>query len=65
MRHQKFNGILTGTSDDGDLERVEQYRLRSTLRGTDGSSLDLAMSGKITVNGQGTLVVSRDSFTCD
>ena len=61
---EKLNGILTGTTDEGDVERIGQYRLRSTLHGTDGSSLDLVMSGKITVNGQGSLVVERDSFSC-
>ena len=61
---EKLDGILIGSDDEGDVERIGQFRLRSTLRGTDGSSLVLAMSGKITVNGQGTLVVERDSFTC-
>lgn len=61
---EKLNGILTGTTDEGDVTRIAQYRLRSTLHGTDGSSLDLAVSGKVTVNGQGTLVVERDTVTC-
>lgn len=61
---EKTNVILTGSGEDGDVVRVGQYRLRSTLQGTDGSSHDLAMSGKITVNGQGTLVVERDTVTC-
>jgi hypothetical protein len=48
----------------GDVPRVGQYRLSSTLVGTDGSSYKLALSGKVTVNAQGRVVVSRDTFTC-
>ena len=61
---EKVNGVVVVT-DDGDDERVGQYRLRSTLRGTDGSSLQLRLAGKITVNGKGRVVVSRDTFVCE
>jgi hypothetical protein len=61
---EKVNGVVVIT-DDGDVERVGQYRLRSTLRGTDGSSLQLRLAGKITVNGKGRVVVSRDTFVCE
>jgi len=37
---EKVNGVVTAFTDEGDVERVSQYRLRSTLRGTDGSTLD-------------------------
>ncbi len=61
---EKVNGVLTVTIDGDDVERVGQYRLRSTLHGTDGSRLDLALSGKLTFNAKGTVTVDRESFTC-
>lgn len=62
---EKLNGVVTGTDDQGnDTARVAQYRLRAPLRGDDGSRLVLALSGKLTVNGTGVLVVSRDRMTC-
>lgn len=61
---EKVNAVATSLTDEGDVSRVAQYRLRSTLRGTDGSSLDLRLSGKMTVNANGRVVVSRDVFTC-
>jgi hypothetical protein len=42
-----------------------QWRLRATLHGTDGSTLTLQMSGKLTTNGKDEVVVSRDSFSCE
>jgi hypothetical protein len=60
---EKANAIGTVT-DEGDDLRIAQYRLRSVLTGTDGSRLTLSLSGKITVNGNGELVVDRFEFTC-
>jgi hypothetical protein len=37
---------------------------RDTLTGTDGSRLTLSLSGKVTVNGRGDVVIGRDIFTC-
>jgi hypothetical protein len=62
---EKVNGVVTEFSDEGDVERVAQYRLRSTLHGTDGSSLSLRLSGKITVNANGVATVERDVFSCE
>jgi hypothetical protein len=62
---EKVNGVVTAFTDEGDVERVSQYRLPGTLRGTDGSTLDLRLSGKFTMNPNGVVVVSRDTFTCE
>ena len=61
---EKVNGVVTAFTDEGDVSRVAQYRLRSTLRGTDGSVLDLRLAGKLTLNANGVVVVSRDTFSC-
>jgi hypothetical protein len=60
---EKLNGLVT-ISDETDDLRIAQYRLRSVPTGTDGSRLTLSLSGKITVNGRGDVVISRDEFTC-
>lgn len=60
---EKLTGLVTISEETDDL-RIAQYRLRSTLTGTDGSRLTLSLSGKITVNGRGDVVISRDAFTC-
>ena len=62
---EKLNGVLLELSFEDDQSRIAQFRLRSRLAGTDGSSLRLAMSGKLTLNGNGNLVVDRFSFTCE
>lgn len=62
---EKVNAVVTSFTEEGDTSRVSQYRLRSTLRGTDGSTLNLRLSGKFTMNANGVVVVSRDTFTCD
>ena len=63
---EKVNGVLIGITPGGnDVTRVGQYRLRSTLRGTDGSTLDLRLAGKMTMNAKGVVTVSRDTFTCE
>ena len=62
---EKVDGVLTELGDDGDVERIGQYRLRTTLRGTDGSSYALRLSGKVTVDANGRTTVERDSFTCE
>jgi hypothetical protein len=61
---EKVNGILTQTTPEGDLERLGQYRLRTTLVGTDGSTISLVLAGKVTFNARGVATVSRDVFTC-
>lgn len=62
---EKVNAVVTSFTEDGDTARVAQYRLRSTLRGTDGSTLTLRLAGKFTMNSNGVVVVSRDTFTCE
>lgn len=62
---EKVNAVVTSFSDEDDTARVSQYRLRSTLRGTDGSALNLRLSGKFTMNANGVVVVSKDTFTCE
>lgn len=62
---EKVNGIATEFTDEGDIERIGQYRLRSTLHGTDGSSLKLSLSGKLTFNANGVVTVERETFTCE
>jgi hypothetical protein len=62
---EKVNAVVTSFNEEGDTARVSQYRLRSTLRGTDGSTLNLRLSGKFTMNANGVVVVSRDTFTCE
>jgi hypothetical protein len=61
---EKVNAVVTSFSDEGDVERVGQYRLRSTLHGSDGSSYELRLSGKTTFNASGVLTVQRETFTC-
>jgi hypothetical protein len=62
---EKVNGVVTEFTDEGDVERIGQFRLRTTLHGTDGSSLELRLSGKVTVNANGVTTVERDTFTCE
>ena len=62
---EKVNGIVAEFTDEGDVERIGQFRLRSTLYGTDGSSFDLRLSGKVTFNANGVATVERDTFTCE
>jgi hypothetical protein len=62
---EKVNAVVTSFTEEGDTSRVSQFRLRSTLRGTDGSTLALRLAGKFTMNANGVVVVSRDTFTCD
>lgn len=60
---EKLNVLATASGEADDL-LIAQYRLRSVLTGTDGSRLTMSLSGKITVNGRGDVVISRDAFTC-
>ncbi len=63
---EKVNGVFLSVTPEGNDElRIGQYRLRSTLRGTDGSTLALRLAGKMTMNAHGVVTVSRDTFTCD
>ena len=63
---EKVNAILIGVDDRGfDVLRSGQYRLRLPLQGTDGSSLLLLLSGKLTVNARWEVTVSRDVVTCE
>jgi hypothetical protein len=61
---EKVNAVATAFTAESDT-RGSQYRLRSTLRGTDGTTLDLRLSGKFTMNANGVVAVSRDTFTCN
>ncbi|TCC56415.1 hypothetical protein E0H73_32535 [Kribbella pittospori] len=61
---EKVNAVVTAFTEESEVDRVAQYRLRSTLRGTDGSVLDLRLAGKLTMNANGRVVVSRDTFSC-
>jgi hypothetical protein len=58
---EKINGVMFEMSFDDDQSRIAQFRLRSRLTGTDGSSLLLAMSGKVTRKGNGDVVVDSTS----
>jgi hypothetical protein len=60
---EKLNGLVTISDETEDL-RIAHYRLSSVLTGTDGSRLTMVLWGKITVNGRGDVVISRDEFTC-
>lgn len=62
---EKVNGVVIEFTDEGDIERIGQFRLRTTLHGTDGSSLDLRLSGKVTFNANGVATVERETFTCE
>src|SRR5215213_2865579 len=62
---EKVNSVVTQVTEDGDVARIAQYRLRSTLRGTDGSQLILRVYGKTTLNANGEAVVSRDVVSCE
>ena len=56
--------VLTDpASDDGGL-RVGHYGLAVKLTGSDASTIWLRLSGHITVDGQGRVVVSRDRLRC-
>jgi hypothetical protein len=62
---EKLTGVLLELSFDADNERISQFRLRGELVGTDGTTLSMAMSGKVTRNGNGDIVVDRFNFTCE
>src|SRR3954449_5920477 len=62
---EKLNAALLQLSFDDDQNRIAQFRLRSRLDGTDGSSLLLVLSGKLTLNRHGDVTVDRTTFTCD
>ena len=62
---EKVNGVIVGfDEEEGDVARVAQYRLRIPVTGTDGSKLVLSLAGKMTMNANGRVTVSRDSYTC-
>ena len=61
---EKATAVVVGPFDDTEVEIVSQFALRGTLTGSDGSSLELRMRGKVTHNGQGDLVLERFEFTC-
>jgi hypothetical protein len=62
---EKLDGVLLEFSLEDDQIRIAQTRLRSQLVGTDGSSLQLVISAKVTRNANGDIVVDRSSFTCE
>ena len=57
---EKVNGVVYG--EDG--ERVVQFRLRTVARADDGSTLKLALSGKVTVNAKGRVASQREVASC-
>jgi hypothetical protein len=61
---EKVNGVIATVTEDEDVERVGQFRLRSTLHGTDGTTIPLRLWGKVTVSGNGDTVVDREALTC-
>ena len=62
---EKVDAVATGFTEDGDdILRVGQYRLRTSLQGTDGSTITLTLAGKTTINANGRVVVERDELTC-
>ena len=62
---EKLDGYLHELSIDSDSERISQFHLRGVLSGTDGTSLTIVMTGKLTINANGTLTVDRSDFTCE
>jgi hypothetical protein len=62
---EKLNAIPIGFSEEtGDMLRIAQYRLKVRLSAADGSQLLLELSGKITMNARGDVVVARDLASC-
>jgi hypothetical protein len=62
---EKVNAIVVGTDAEGfDVLRLGQYRLTLPLAGSDGSTIILSLSGKVTVNAKGVTTVSRDVLSC-
>jgi hypothetical protein len=61
---EKADGVVVDLTEGSGAERVMQFRLQTRFLGTDGSTLTLTLSGKVTTNGNGVLVVARDSTTC-
>jgi hypothetical protein len=62
---EKFTASLYELSFGSDAERISQFHLRGVLEGTDGSTLNTVMSGKVTINANGAVRVDRFQFTCD
>ena len=62
---EKLDAVLLEMSFEDEVERIAQFRLRSRLAGTDGSTLLLTLSGKVTRNGKGEVVVDRFDITCE
>lgn len=60
---EKVDAVGTFTEED-EVLRVGQYRLRTVLRGTDGSTFVLSLSGKTTIDANGRVVVQRDELSC-
>ena len=62
---EKVNGIFLGTDDEGDdVLRIGQFRLVTLLHGSDGSTLRLSTSGKVTMDATGRIVVDRYTLGC-
>ncbi|WP_125038770.1 hypothetical protein [Nocardioides sp. LS1] len=59
---EKVDGVVTNLDDDS--VRVMQFRLRVPMTGTDGSRLLITLSGKTTVNANGTVTVDRPQASC-
>lgn len=62
---EKVTGVLIGVDENGDDEmRVAHYRLRVPLTTPEGGRLVLTMSGKVTLDAEGRMRVSRDTNSC-
>jgi hypothetical protein len=59
---EKGAGVLT--DPDHDQFRTSHFSLRDRLTGSDGSTLTLVLSEKVTVNARGDVVVDRSVETC-
>jgi len=60
---EKVDGVLLDPAND--QFRVFHFALRDRLHGTDGSTLTIQISGKMTVTPDGRAVVDRSISSCD
>ncbi len=64
---EKVTGVATYFDEENgenDRLRVISYRLRVPMKGSDGSSFVIVISGHTTVNAKGATVVDRNDFEC-
>ena len=60
---EKADGVLT--DPDNDQFRVMHFQFRDRLSGSDGSTLVLVLSGKVTVAADGHTVIDRSVAACE